>query len=138
MVKPRKINPEVDAPTRPQPASADLPPEFAAGLSPERQRVARRCLVILALLATGSLVGVASSLYLVSHYPLLLIALSPIERHLILVAPLLNPVAFVAVAVTRRVAFCVPCFFLGRAAGRYGLEWLKARSPRSARLIHWI
>ena len=138
MIEPRKIDPEVDTPTRPQPASADLPPKFAAGLSPERQRVARRCLVILAVLATGSLVGVASSLYLVSHYPLLLIALSPIERHLILVAPLLNPVAFVAVAVTRRVAFCVPCFFLGRAAGRYGLEWLKARAPRSARLIHWI
>jgi membrane protein DedA with SNARE-associated domain len=95
-------------------------------------------LVILALLATASLVGVVSSLYLVSHYPLLLIALSPIERHLILVAPLLNPIAFVAVAVTRRLAFCVPCFFLGRAVGRYALQWLEARAPRSARWIRWI
>ena len=138
MNEPRKIDPEVNAPTHPQPASGDLPPKFAASLGPERQRVARRCLVILALLATASLVGVASSLYLVSHYPLLLIALSPIERHLILVAPLLNPVAFVAVAVTRRVAFCVPCFFLGRAVGRYALQWLEARAPRSARWIHWI
>ena len=128
----------MDAPTRSQPTSADRPPEFGAGLSPERQRVARRCLVVLALLATGSLVGVASSLYLVSHYPLLLIALSPIERHLILVAPLLNPFAFLVVAVTRRVTFCVPCFFLGRAAGRYALQWLEARAPRSARFIHWI
>lgn len=128
----------MDAPTRRQPSSGDLPPEFSAGLSPEQQRGARRCLMILALLATGSLIGVVFSLYLVSHYPLLLIALSPIERHLILVTPLLDPVAFLVVAVTRRVAFCVPCFFLGRAMGRSALQWLEARAPRSARLIHWI
>jgi membrane protein DedA with SNARE-associated domain len=138
VVEASKIDPEVDSPTRRQQASGDLPPEVAAELSPERQRVARRCLVILGLLATGSLVGVASSIYLVSHYPLLLIALSPIGRHLILVAPIVDPVAFLVVAVTRRVAFCIPCFFLGRAMGRYALQWLEARAPRSARFIHWI
>ncbi len=80
----------------------------------------------------------ASSLYLVNNYPLLLIALSPLGRHLILVAPIVNPYAFVAVAVSRRAAVSIPCFYLGRALGPIAVQWLESRSPRAGRAIRWL
>jgi membrane protein DedA with SNARE-associated domain len=116
----------------------DPPRGIEAGLSREQRRIARRCLLVLGLLGGGSMVGVASSLYLVSHYPLLLIALSPIGRHLILVAPIVNPYAFIAVAVGRRTAFYLACFYLGRALGAAAIDWLEARWPRSARFVRWL
>ena len=67
-----------------------LPHEFE-GLDPQAQKIARRCLTILATLGSASLIGVASSAYIINHYPLLLIFLSPIGRHLLLVAPTVNP-----------------------------------------------
>ena len=86
---------------------------------------------VLAILGAGSLVGVAASLYLTAHHPVLLIALSPLGRHLMLVAPRVDPVVFVVVAVTRRLLFYVACFHLGRALGPAAILWLEERS-RSA------
>lgn len=82
--------------------------------------------------------GSASSLYLVNHYPLLLIALSPLGRHLVLVAPIVDPVAFVGVAVLRRMAFYLACFQLGRALGPTGVVWLEVRAARFARFVRWV
>ncbi len=135
----------MDSPRSPKPESApgrrgatELPPDIAAGLSPEARRTAKRCLTVLGVLGAGSLVGVMSSLYLATHYPLLLIALSPIGRHLILVAPVVNPWAFVAVGVGRRTSFYLPCFFLGRALGPAALKWLDSQSPGLARFVRWL
>ena len=80
----------------------EIPPGILAHLGPDERRTVRRCLSVLALLSSASLAGVASWLYLVNHAPLLLIALSPIGRHLILVAPIVDPVSFVFVGVGRR------------------------------------
>ena len=84
------------------------------------------------------MVGAASSLYLVDHYPLLLIALSPLGRHMLLVAPIVNPVAFVAVAVLRRMTFYLACFQLGRGLGPSGVVWLEARAARFARFVRFV
>jgi membrane protein DedA with SNARE-associated domain len=81
---------------------------------------------------------VAFSLYLVNHAPLLLIALSPLGRHLLLVAPIVDPVAFVAVGVARRMLFYLASFHLGRALGPAGLPWLEARAARFARFVRWL
>ncbi len=67
------------------PASAAIFIEGGAGLSPERRRIVGRCLSVLGALSTCAMIGVAFSLYLVNHQPLLLIALSPLGRHLVLV-----------------------------------------------------
>ncbi len=82
--------------------------------------------------------GVASSLYLVNHYPLLLIALSPLGRHLVLVAPIVDPFAFVAVAVLRRMAFYLASYQLGRSMGPAGVYWLEQRAARFARFVRWL
>lgn len=107
-------------------------------LGAEEQRIAVRCLTVLGVLGTGSLVGVAFSLYLVNHFPLFLIALSPLGRHLILVAPIVDPVAFVAVAVTRRMLFYGASFHLGRALGPAGIPWLERRARHFARFVRWL
>jgi membrane protein DedA with SNARE-associated domain len=109
-----------------------------AFLTGENRRIANWCLGVLAVLSTGSLIGVASSLYLANHHPLLLIALSPLGRHLILVAPTLDPLVFIAVAVGRRLLFCIPCFFLGRAFGPRTIVWLETRWPRATGFLRWL
>ncbi len=114
------------------------PPQAGSGLSAEDRRLTRRCLSVLGVLSTGTLIGVVFSLYLVGHYPLLLIAISPIWRHLIVVAPTVHPVAFVLVAVSRRMAFAIACFYLGRALGPTAIDWLEARAPRAARFYRWL
>ncbi len=119
-------------------APRGLPPQLSEGLTPEQRRTAARCLWTVGVLGAGTLIGVGSSLYLVNNYPLLLIALSPLGRHLILVAPIVNPYAFVAVAVSRRAALSVPCFYLGRALGPIAVQWLESRSPRAGQAIRWL
>lgn len=119
-------------------APDELPPEISEGLSADDRRSARRCLVALGVLSTGSLIGVGSSLYLVNNYPLLLIALSPLGRHLTLVAPIVNPLAFIAVGTLRRMCFYLPCFGLGSTLGDAGLVWLESRSERMGRFIRWL
>ncbi len=113
-------------------------PERAATLSAENRRIVRICLAVLALLSTGSLIGVASSLYLVERAPLLLIALSPLGRHFVLTAPSVDPVAFVLIGVLRRLAFYLPCYFLGRALGPIALIWIETRAGWFAPWFRWL
>jgi len=110
-----------------------MPHSVAANLA-----LVQRSLSVLGVLSIGSMAGAASSLYLVGHHPLLLIALSPLGRHLLLVAPIVDPVAFVVVAVLRRMAFYLACFQLGRGLGPSGVVWLEARAARFARFVRWI
>jgi membrane protein DedA with SNARE-associated domain len=119
------------------PAGESLSPPDG-GLSPENRKLAGRCLSLLGFLGGGSLVGVASSLYLVNNYPLLLIALSPIGRHLILVASIVDPIAFICIGVTRRLAFYLGSFYLGRALGGSGITWLRVRAARAAHFVAWL
>jgi membrane protein DedA with SNARE-associated domain len=121
--------------------SSNGPPSFGdpwLTISAQDRRLARICGGILAVLGTGSMIGLASSLYLLNYAPLLLIALSPIGRHLVLVAPIVDPVAFMLVSVTRRMLFYLPSFYLGRALGPAGIPWLEARAARFARFVRWL
>ena len=80
----------------------------------------------------------AFSPYLVNHFPLLLIALSPLGRHLVLVAPIVDPVAFMLVAGTRRMAFYLASYHLGRALGPPGIDWIEARSRYFGSFVRWL
>lgn len=128
--------------------TANLEPELDPDLSatatlkstlgPEERTAIRRSLSLLGVLGTGSLVGVAFSLYLVGHYPLLLIALSPLGRHLVLVAPNVNPFALIGVIVVRRMLFYVASFQLGRALGPAGIPWVEQRAARFGQFVRWM
>lgn len=112
-------------------------PDYAATLSAEDRRIVRICLTALAVLGTGSLIGVAFSLYLVEEAPLLLIGISPLGRHFVLVAPKVDPLAYLAVGILRRLAFYLPCYFLGRSLGPVALVWLEARARRFAAWVRF-
>lgn len=119
------------------PSSPEITAE-AVPFTPEQLKRSRRALTALAVLGTGSMIGVAFSLYLLSHFPLLLIALSPLGRHLVLVAPIVDPFAFVAVGVARRLAFYHASYELGGALGSRGVEWIEQRAASFARFVRWL
>ncbi len=125
-------------PVDPEASAAEGPSPIPAQLSADNRRLARCCLAVLAVLATGGMLGVAFSLYLAVHHPLILVTLSPIGRHLILVAPSVDPIAFVAVGASRRMVFSATCFFLGRALGASALGWLELHVPRVSRFYRWL
>ncbi len=127
-----------DITTTRQDAPEAQPSEVPSTLTTEERKTTRLCLTVLGVLGTGSMVGVAFSLYLVNHHPLLLIAISPLGRHLILVAPIVDPGAFLAVAVGRRLLFYLASFHLGRALGPLGIPWIEARAARFGRLVRWM
>ena len=102
-------------------------------LGPRDRRRAGFSLAVLGVLSLASGFGLVASAYLVNHHPLLLIALSPIGRHLVLVVPKLNPVLLILVAGLRRLVFYLACFQLGRALGPSGVAWLEQRAERFAR-----
>ena len=84
------------------------------------------------------MLGTASSLYLVNHAPLLLIALSPLGRHLVLVAPTVDPLPFLLVSVGRRMLFYLASFHLGRALGPATIAWIEQRAPYAGRFVRFI
>ena len=104
----------------------------------EQRRKTRRWLVVLGVLGAGSALGTAFSLYLVNHYPLLLVALSPLGRHILLAAPLTDPAALLVVALARRMLFYLATFHLGRALGPSGIRWIEARAAHFGRFVRWV
>lgn len=120
------------------PTPDGLGPEAGWLLSSEERRVARLSLSALGILSAGSMLGVAFSLYLVNHAPLLLVALSPLGRHLWLVAPNVDPAALVAVLVARRMLFYLASFYLGRSLGPRGILWVEARAAWFGRFVRWL
>jgi membrane protein DedA with SNARE-associated domain len=86
------------------------------------------------ILGAGSL-GLAFSPWLVVNAPLLLIALSPLPRHLLFVAPKLELLPFVVVAVLRSEAWSALWYFTGITYGERGIRWFEGRNVRMGGLV---
>ena len=106
--------------------------------SPEQLRSMRIWFGVLAVLGVAGWLGTLGVARLANDLPLLLIVLSPVIRHLVLVAASVTPGAFLGVAITRGLLSCVVGFQLGRAVGDAGLSWLDARAPDAGRFVRWI
>ena len=123
-------------------AQIDEPPtdeaEAAAPRSPEEQRIIRGCLIALGILVVGTQIGIAFSPYLVNNYPLLLVGISPLSRHVVLVAPLVGFPLLLLVCGTRTLAFTALAFWLGRGLGDEALVWLDERSKGAARFVRMM
>ena len=82
--------------------------------------------------------AVAASLWLVNHAPLLLVLLSPIGRHVMLVAPLIDPWLLIPAVAARRMLFYLASFHLGRALGEPAILWLEARAGAFGSFVRWM
>lgn len=89
-------------------------------------------------MVAASLIGMAGSFYLVSELPLLLVALSPLGRHVVLAAPVVDPVALGLVLVLRRQAFYTASFFLGRSLGTEVIPWIEQRLSHAGRFVRLL
>jgi uncharacterized membrane protein YdjX (TVP38/TMEM64 family) len=114
-------------------ATTPLPP-----LSTEQKRQMRLWGTALGLLVAASVIGSLCSLYLVNRAPLLLVGLSPLARHLILVAPSVPLGAFVLVVLSRSLLSCFVSFRMGRAVGPFGWSWLEQSSPGMGQWARWV
>jgi membrane protein DedA with SNARE-associated domain len=94
--------------------------------------------VPLAALAIATFVGVAVAPYLLVKAPLLLIALSPLSRHLVVASPAIDAVPFFLVAVSRMFLGDPFVYTLGRRYGPRALVWIEARSLSATRWIRWV
>ncbi len=93
---------------------------------------------MLATLTVGTWIGVATSPYLVNNHPLVLIGISPLSRHMILVAPLIGAPMLLLVGGLRSLAFTAVSYVLGRSIGEPGLVWLEQRSENAGRFVRWL
>lgn len=90
-------------------------------------RLVRVCWATVALLTAASVVGSATSPFLLVKAPLLLVALAPDGRHVALVAGSVDPLLLVCLSVVRRSLFSVGAFGLGAAYGEHAVNWIEAR-----------
>lgn len=86
---------------------------------------------IAAVFAAATL-GAAFAPYLAVKYPLVLVALNPWPRHVILVAPHTPLLWLVLVVSVRGLCSCIVAFEVGRHYGPQGIELFEERSPRLA------
>ena len=100
-----------------------------------------RLLVLLApvvVLFTAGLVGTAFAPALLVREPKLLIAMSPLFRHLALASGSVELLPFVAIAVTRLFATDPFHYVIGRKYGPEAVEWVEARSGGAGRLVRAV
>jgi membrane protein DedA with SNARE-associated domain len=104
--------------------------------SPEaRRRLLLLCGGVLGVLTVASLIGTAFMPYLLARRPLVLVALSPLFRHLVIAAPRVEPVPFFLVAVPRHFLPDPFVYLLGREYGHLAIEWVEGNSPFTGKIV---
>jgi membrane protein DedA with SNARE-associated domain len=107
-----------------------------AGDAPDprpRRRATRRLIGVVVLLAVAAGIGDATSPMLVVHIPLLLVALSPRARHVLLASQVVGALPLVTVALVRRLLAIPVLYRLGRLHGSSSLGWVERHYPRTGR-----
>jgi membrane protein DedA with SNARE-associated domain len=127
-----------EAPSHTPPSVSDEEVGQGLSLEPEERKRVRLCLLVIGILTTVSLIGTAFSPYLATHYPRLLISISPNSRHMVLVAPVVGLGALLTFGLVRRMLFTFVAYWLGRSIGEPGLVWLEQRAQKSARFVRWL
>jgi membrane protein DedA with SNARE-associated domain len=103
-------------------------PSGAWNRGPTRLLIGAIVLVIVA-----GAVGDTASPVLVTHTPLLLVALNPRARNVLLASQTVGAVPLLTVALIRRLVLVPVLYRLGRIHGDASLAWVDRRFPRSGR-----
>ncbi len=106
-----------------------------APLQSASPRLKRGIVALAGLVTVAGLVGTALTPWLLVVAPLGLIALNPGTQNVILVAPMVDPVALVALGATRRLVSLVATYWLGGLFGPAMVSWVQKRYPRTGAFI---
>jgi len=90
---------------------------------------------VLGVLTVASLIGTAFMPYLLARRPLVLVALSPLFRHLVIAAPRVPAVPFFLVTVPRHFLPDPFVYLLGREYGHFAIEWVEGNSPFTGKIV---
>jgi membrane protein DedA with SNARE-associated domain len=90
------------------------------------------------LLVAATIAGALFVAPLAVHHPLWLIALNPLPRHLLLVAPRIPFPTFVLLASARGLFTCAVTFELGRCYGARGATMLLGHSTRGGSMLRGL
>lgn len=101
-------------------------------------RARRLVFAAVAVVTALGTIGSALSPWLLVRHPLLLVALSPDVRHLILVAPQLPFLPVLVVGVLRRAAGLGTMYALGSLYGPLAIPWFEQQAPRLGKAIRWL
>jgi membrane protein DedA with SNARE-associated domain len=111
------------------------PPTPDQGVPPGVRRAVLAAAVVLAV--AGSFAA-AFSPYLLVEHPLLLVAGSAVNRHILLAAAVVDPLPLWVVGSLRRMAALMVTYGLGYLYAAVALQWAKDRSPWIHRLARWL
>lgn len=92
-------------------------------------------LIAAGVLTLATSLGVAFAPALVTHAPLVLIAVSPLYRHMVLIAPRVDFLPFVLIALVARMLGSLLGYVYGAGYGEQSIVWMQQRSPRLGRLL---
>ncbi len=127
-----------DAPSDSAPLA--VPRSWKELLAARLDWTARFGLAIAALTAVATIVGSALGPYLLAQHPLWLVLLSPLPRHMLLVAPSLDLPTYLVAGTARRLLATSGAVCLGARFGEAGIAWVEShddRVKRGARLLRW-
>lgn len=95
----------------------------------------RVLLIVAGVLMLATSLGAAFAPALLTHAPLWLIAISPLYRHMMLVATRVDFLPFLLVALPSRMLGSLLGYVIGAAYGEPSIVWLTRRSPRMGRML---
>ncbi len=112
--------------------ASDYPPP---GTTSRGRHLAVAAVAVITVMGT---VGTALSPYLLVRQPLLLIALSPDVRNIVLVAAQADFLPVLAVAEPRRAMGLFAMYAMGFFYGPLAIAWFEQRSARAGRVLRWL
>ncbi len=95
-------------------------------------------LVPIVLTTLMSLMGTAVAPVLLADYPLLLVALNPVPRHLMLATNSVEALPFLAVVVARCFVADPFYYLIGRGWGHDAIGWIERRSGGAGKLVRLV
>lgn len=110
-------------------------PDLASGRSPSRLAL---LLTVIAATTVATTLGTALSPKLVGDAPLVLIALNPNWRHLVLAVPVTDVAPFLVVTMSRMFMADPFFYFLGRWYGNDAIVWVERHAGRTGRVLRWV
>jgi uncharacterized membrane protein YdjX (TVP38/TMEM64 family) len=93
---------------------------------------------LVALLSLSGMLGTLLLPWLLANAPLGLIVLTPALQHVVLTAPLIDPVLLISVATARRVLSLLSFYWLGGLYGYRVVRWIERQSPTAGAYVRWI